>query len=56
MHYRYDREGYAADSQSLTGTRSAGSGAKMNWKTLSNVKDEHMGQGEKVQCIHIIYV
>ncbi|KAE8287392.1 Replication protein A 70 kDa DNA-binding subunit [Larimichthys crocea] len=43
----YDREGYAADSQSLTGTRSAGSGAKMNWKTLSDVKDEHMGQGEK---------
>ncbi|XP_022594548.1 replication protein A 70 kDa DNA-binding subunit-like isoform X1 [Seriola dumerili] len=43
----YDRTGYALHSQSLTETRSVGSGAKMNWKTLSDVKNEHMGQGEK---------
>lgn len=28
-----------------------GSGAKTNWKTLSDVKREQLGQGEKVQCI-----
>uniref|UniRef100_A0A8D3E0I4 Replication protein A subunit n=1 Tax=Scophthalmus maximus TaxID=52904 RepID=A0A8D3E0I4_SCOMX len=44
---RYDQEGFALDSQSLTETRSVGSGAKMNWKTLSDVKNEHMGHGEK---------
>ncbi|KAK2828256.1 hypothetical protein Q5P01_019290 [Channa striata] len=43
----YDQEGYAVDSQSLTETRSAGSGAKVNWKMLSDVKNEHMGQEEK---------
>ncbi|XP_041808036.1 replication protein A 70 kDa DNA-binding subunit-like [Chelmon rostratus] len=43
----YDQEGYELDSQSLTETRSMGSGAKMNWKALSDVKSEHMGQGEK---------
>ncbi|XP_070700384.1 replication protein A 70 kDa DNA-binding subunit-like [Pempheris klunzingeri] len=43
----YDQQGYALDSQSLTETWSVGSRAKMNWKTLSDVKNEHMGQGEK---------
>ncbi|XP_054481609.1 replication protein A 70 kDa DNA-binding subunit-like [Anoplopoma fimbria] len=43
----YDQGGYATDSQSLTETRSVGSGAKMNWKTLSDVKNEQLGQGEK---------
>eukprot|EP00064_Thunnus_orientalis_P011748 superscaffoldBa00001730_g11779 len=43
----YDQKGYALNSQSLTETRSAGSGAKANWKTLSDVKNEHMGHGEK---------
>ncbi|XP_037604597.1 replication protein A 70 kDa DNA-binding subunit-like [Sebastes umbrosus] len=43
----YDQGGYAIDSQSLTETRSAGSGAKVNWKTLSEVKKEHLGHGEK---------
>ncbi|XP_040006826.1 replication protein A 70 kDa DNA-binding subunit-like isoform X6 [Xiphias gladius] len=45
----YDQKGYALNSQSLTNTRSAGSEAKMNWKTLSDVKSEHMGQGEKAE-------
>uniref|UniRef100_A0A3Q3WHF4 Replication protein A subunit n=1 Tax=Mola mola TaxID=94237 RepID=A0A3Q3WHF4_MOLML len=43
----YDQEGYAADSQSLTEMRSGGSGATMNWKSLSDVKNENMGHGEK---------
>ncbi|XP_023272389.1 replication protein A 70 kDa DNA-binding subunit isoform X4 [Seriola lalandi dorsalis] len=56
----YDRTGYALHSQSLTETRSVGSGAKMNWKTLSDVKNEHMGQGEKADyfsCVAtVLYV
>ncbi|XP_033995680.1 LOW QUALITY PROTEIN: replication protein A 70 kDa DNA-binding subunit-like [Trematomus bernacchii] len=43
----YDQGGYALDSQSLTETRSAGSGTKTNWKMLSEVKNEHLGHGEK---------
>lgn len=43
----FDREGHAVDSQSLTEARPVGSGARMNWKTLSDVKTEHMGHGEK---------
>ncbi|KAM6910908.1 replication protein A 70 kDa DNA-binding subunit-like isoform 2-T2 [Lycodopsis pacificus] len=43
----YDQGGYAIDSQSLTETWSAGSGARTNWKTLSEVKNEQLGHGEK---------
>ncbi|KAI3373746.1 hypothetical protein L3Q82_022341, partial [Scortum barcoo] len=43
----FDQEGYALDSQSLTERRSVGSSTKMNWKTLSDVKNEQMGHGEK---------
>uniref|UniRef100_A0A7N5ZXJ1 Replication protein A subunit n=1 Tax=Anabas testudineus TaxID=64144 RepID=A0A7N5ZXJ1_ANATE len=43
----YDQEGYALHTQSLTETRSVGAGGTMSWKTLSDVKSEHMGQGEK---------
>lgn len=45
----YDREGFAINSQSLTETRSAGTGLNMNWKTLSDIKNEDMGHGEKAQ-------
>ncbi|XP_041864568.1 replication protein A 70 kDa DNA-binding subunit-like isoform X2 [Melanotaenia boesemani] len=45
----YDKEGHAVDSQSLTETRSTSSGSKMNWKTLSDIKDENMGHGEKAE-------
>uniref|UniRef100_A0A667X5B8 Replication protein A subunit n=1 Tax=Myripristis murdjan TaxID=586833 RepID=A0A667X5B8_9TELE len=45
----YDREGYALNSQSLTGTKSMGSSGKINWKTLSDVKDQQLGQGEKAE-------
>ncbi|XP_029030153.1 replication protein A 70 kDa DNA-binding subunit-like isoform X2 [Betta splendens] len=43
----YDKEGHSLDSQSLTQMRSLGHGAAMNWKTLSDVKNEQMGHGEK---------
>lgn len=46
---RYDHQGHALASQSLTDRTSAGSGLKVNWKTLSEVKDEKMGHGEKVR-------
>ena len=45
---RYDHGGYAVDSQSLTETKSRGSVVRMNWKTLSEVKNENLGHGEKV--------
>ncbi|XP_072231051.1 replication protein A 70 kDa DNA-binding subunit-like isoform X1 [Leuresthes tenuis] len=45
----YDQEGFAVDSQSLTDTRPASSGLRMNWKTLSDVKNEHLGHGEKAE-------
>ncbi|XP_073336029.1 replication protein A 70 kDa DNA-binding subunit-like [Pagrus major] len=50
----FDREGYAVDSQSLTQTRSMGSGARMNWKALSDIKDEQMGHGEKADYFNCI--
>lgn len=43
----FDQEGYALERQSLTDTGSAGGGAKTNWKTLSDIKTEQMGHGEK---------
>lgn len=44
----FDQEGCRLDSQSLTETRSAGSGAKVDiWKSLSDIKDEQLGHGGK---------
>ncbi|XP_062262049.1 replication protein A 70 kDa DNA-binding subunit-like isoform X2 [Platichthys flesus] len=43
----YDEDGFALNSQSLTSSWSASSGVKINWKTLSDVKNESMGHGEK---------
>ncbi|XP_076024942.1 replication protein A 70 kDa DNA-binding subunit-like isoform X2 [Genypterus blacodes] len=45
----FDREGRAANSQSLSDRRSTSSGSQMNWKTLSEVKDGNMGHGEKAE-------
>uniref|UniRef100_A0A1A8MUB1 Replication protein A subunit n=1 Tax=Nothobranchius pienaari TaxID=704102 RepID=A0A1A8MUB1_9TELE len=42
----FDKEGHAMDGQSLTETKGSGGGST-NWKTLSNVKNEHLGHGEK---------
>lgn len=43
----YEREGYLLDGQSLTTVGSAGGGATVCWKTLSDAKNEHLGHGEK---------
>uniref|UniRef100_A0A8C6KEK4 Replication protein A subunit n=1 Tax=Nothobranchius furzeri TaxID=105023 RepID=A0A8C6KEK4_NOTFU len=42
----FDKEGHAMDGQSLTETKGSGGGST-NWKTLSDVKNEHLGHGEK---------
>ncbi|KAM9347966.1 replication protein A 70 kDa DNA-binding subunit-like [Symphorus nematophorus] len=56
----FDQGGFALNSQSLTERRSVGSGAKMNWKALSDVKNEHMGHGEKADyfsCVAtVVYI
>lgn len=51
---RYDQRGYALTSQSLSETKSGGSGTRMNWKTLSDVKKENLGHGEKVQNTYML--
>uniref|UniRef100_A0A8D0AZC9 Replication protein A subunit n=1 Tax=Sander lucioperca TaxID=283035 RepID=A0A8D0AZC9_SANLU len=43
----YDKEGHAMDGQSLTEVKGSGGGLT-NWKTLSDVKTEHLGHGDKV--------
>jgi len=44
----YDKEGHAIDGQSLTELRGGGGGsANTNWKTLADVKTEHLGHGDK---------
>ncbi|XP_072320453.1 replication protein A 70 kDa DNA-binding subunit [Eucyclogobius newberryi] len=42
----YDKEGHAMEAQSLTELRGGG-GGNTNWKSLSDVKTEHLGHGEK---------
>ncbi|XP_037329613.2 replication protein A 70 kDa DNA-binding subunit [Pungitius pungitius] len=52
----YDKEGHAMDGQSLTEVRGSGGGIT-NWKTLSDVKTEHLGHGDKADyytCIATI--
>ncbi|XP_041850558.1 replication protein A 70 kDa DNA-binding subunit isoform X2 [Melanotaenia boesemani] len=52
----YDQEGHAIDGQSLTEVK-GGSGGSTNWKTLSDVKTEHLGHGDKADyytCIATI--
>ncbi|KAJ0063749.1 hypothetical protein NL108_006693, partial [Boleophthalmus pectinirostris] len=53
----YDKEGHAMDAQSLTEVRGGGGGGNTNWKSLSDVKTEHLGHGEKADyytCIATI--
>lgn len=45
---RYDKEGHALDGQSMTELRGPGGGGNTNWKTLAEVKNEHLGHGDKV--------
>lgn len=52
----YDKEGHAMDGQSLTDVKGGG-GGNTNWKSLSDVKTEHLGHGEKADyytCIATI--
>ncbi|XP_070761827.1 replication protein A 70 kDa DNA-binding subunit isoform X1 [Enoplosus armatus] len=52
----YDKEGHAMDGQSLTEVKGGG-GGNTNWKTLSDVKTEHLGHGDKADyytCIATI--
>uniref|UniRef100_A0A8C9R0A5 Replication protein A subunit n=1 Tax=Scleropages formosus TaxID=113540 RepID=A0A8C9R0A5_SCLFO len=45
---RYDKEGHALDGQSMTELKSGGGGGvNTNWKTLMDVKMEHLGHGDK---------
>ncbi|KAJ8347664.1 hypothetical protein SKAU_G00262530 [Synaphobranchus kaupii] len=45
---RYDKEGHALDSQSLTELKAGGGGGgNTNWKMLGDVKSEHLGHAEK---------
>ncbi|KAL4647576.1 replication protein A 70 kDa DNA-binding subunit isoform X2 [Arapaima gigas] len=45
---RYDKEGHTLDGQSMTELKSGGGGGvNTNWKTLTDVKMEHLGHGDK---------
>uniref|UniRef100_A0A667YIS4 Replication protein A subunit n=1 Tax=Myripristis murdjan TaxID=586833 RepID=A0A667YIS4_9TELE len=46
VYFKYDNEGHAIDGESLTEVRGSG-GANTNWKTLADVKTEHLGHGDK---------
>nr|XP_057936409.1 replication protein A 70 kDa DNA-binding subunit [Doryrhamphus excisus] len=43
----YDKEGHTMEGQSLTEMKGAVGGGSTNWKTLSDVKTEHLGHGQK---------
>uniref|UniRef100_A0A3Q2X9B8 Replication protein A subunit n=1 Tax=Haplochromis burtoni TaxID=8153 RepID=A0A3Q2X9B8_HAPBU len=43
----YDKEGHAMDGQSLTEVKGGSGGGNTNWKSLSDVKTEHLGHGDK---------
>ncbi|KAI5626710.1 replication protein A 70 kDa DNA-binding subunit, partial [Silurus asotus] len=53
----YDKEGHALDGQSMTEMRGGGGSGPTNWKTLADVKNEHLGHGDKADyftCIGTI--
>ncbi|KAM4628160.1 replication protein A 70 kDa DNA-binding subunit [Polymixia lowei] len=50
----YDKEGHAMDGQSLTEVRGGSGGGNTNWKTLTDVKTEHLGHGEKADYFSCI--
>ncbi|CAN9501139.1 unnamed protein product [Ophioblennius macclurei] len=56
----YDKGGHALDSQSLTGSRSAGSRFTPNWKTLGDIRSEELGHGDKADyfsCVAtVVYI
>lgn len=53
----YDKVGHTMEGQSLTEVKTGSGGGSTNWKTLSDVKTEHLGHGEKADyftCIATI--
>lgn len=51
----FDKEGHAMDGQSLTEMRpGGGGGGNTNWKTLADVKTEHLGHGDKADYFSCI--
>ncbi|XP_007554406.1 replication protein A 70 kDa DNA-binding subunit [Poecilia formosa] len=53
----FDKEGHAMEGQSLTEVRGAGGRLSENWKSLADVKSEHLGHGDKADyysCIATI--
>ncbi|XP_058491001.1 replication protein A 70 kDa DNA-binding subunit [Solea solea] len=53
----YDKEGHTMEGQSLTELKGGGGGGNTNWKSLSDVKTEHLGHGDKADyytCIATI--
>uniref|UniRef100_A0A3Q3QNJ7 Replication protein A subunit n=1 Tax=Monopterus albus TaxID=43700 RepID=A0A3Q3QNJ7_MONAL len=53
----YDKDGHAMDGESLTEMKGGGGGGNTNWKTLADVKTEHLGHGDKADyytCIATI--
>ncbi|XP_063061123.1 replication protein A 70 kDa DNA-binding subunit [Engraulis encrasicolus] len=43
----YDKDGHTMEGTTMTEARGGGGGGNTNWKTLSDVKNEHLGHGEK---------
>ncbi|XP_036939586.1 replication protein A 70 kDa DNA-binding subunit isoform X1 [Acanthopagrus latus] len=53
----YDKEGHTMEGESLTEMKGGSGGGNTNWKTLSDVKTEHLGHGDKADyytCIATI--
>ncbi|XP_038159321.1 replication protein A 70 kDa DNA-binding subunit [Cyprinodon tularosa] len=53
----FDKEGHAMEGQSLTEVRGGSGNYMENWKTLADVKSEHLGHGDKADyysCIATI--
>ncbi|CAJ1063802.1 replication protein A 70 kDa DNA-binding subunit-like isoform X2 [Xyrichtys novacula] len=50
----FDKVGFKLNSQSLTETRSAGGNTRINWKSLSDIKDEQLGHREKADYFSCI--
>ncbi|KAG9351622.1 hypothetical protein JZ751_022873 [Albula glossodonta] len=51
----YDKEGHALDGQSVTELKAGGGGGgNTNWKTLTDIKTEHLGHGEKADYLSCV--
>ncbi|XP_068187891.1 replication protein A 70 kDa DNA-binding subunit-like [Antennarius striatus] len=50
----FDQKGHALNSQSLSGTKSVRDGDRMNWKSLSDIKNEHLGHREKAEFFNCV--